>query len=146
MSCFGSDEYPAFKALNQWVIKPAVQEINEVTNYFVEVEQKRAGRKVSELKFRIRRASQVPVQESLFPDIADLPPVVIELIQAGVDRKMALNIVERQWDFVDLGRLPRPGTNSDFAVYVTQKIEISRHRKDFIGDSTQRLKAWASVS
>ena len=27
-------EYPAFKALNQWVIKPAIEEINTLTNFF----------------------------------------------------------------------------------------------------------------
>ena len=32
------DVYPAFKSLNQRVIKPAIKEINELTNFFVEVE------------------------------------------------------------------------------------------------------------
>ena len=35
-----ADEYPAFKTLNQCVIKPAIKEINDLTNFFVEVEQK----------------------------------------------------------------------------------------------------------
>ena len=33
------NDYSTFKALNQRVIKPAIKEINELTNYFVEVEQ-----------------------------------------------------------------------------------------------------------
>ena len=37
------DEYQTFKALNQRVIKPAIKEINDLTNYLVEVEQKRLG-------------------------------------------------------------------------------------------------------
>ena len=67
-----ADEYTTFKSLNQWVIKPAIKEINDLTNYLVEAESKRLGRKISELKFRIIKVKQLPVQESLFPDIENL--------------------------------------------------------------------------
>ena len=87
-----SGDYTTFKSLNQWVIKPAIKEINALTNYHVEVEQKRFGRRIAELKFRLTRAKQISLQESLFPDIENLPPVAIELIQAEIDRKMALQI------------------------------------------------------
>ena len=70
----GSDEYPAFSILNRAVIKPAMKEINKETDYLVEVEQKRAGRRIAELKFRITRVKEFPVQESLFPDIREPPP------------------------------------------------------------------------
>ena len=46
---------------------PAIKEINDLTNYHVEVEQKRLGRRVAELKFCITKVKQLPVQESLFP-------------------------------------------------------------------------------
>ena len=82
-------DYPVFKVLNQSVIKPAIKEINALTDYHVEAESKRLGRKISELKFRIKRVKQLPVQESLFPDIENLPPVAVELIQAEIDRNMA---------------------------------------------------------
>ena len=36
-----SDEYTGFPFLNRNVIKPAIKEINDLTDYFVEVEQKR---------------------------------------------------------------------------------------------------------
>ena len=55
-----SDEYPLFPELNRTVLKPALKEINALTNYHVEVEQKRIGRKVAELKFRIERVRQLP--------------------------------------------------------------------------------------
>ena len=96
-----ADEYRTFKALNQTLIKPAVKEINEVTDYFVEAEHKRLGRKVAELKFYITKVKQLPVQESLFPDIENLPPVAVELVQAEIDRKVALNIAVQEWDFVN---------------------------------------------
>ena len=122
-----SDEYPAFSIFNRAVIKPAIKEINEVTDYFVEAEHKRIGRKVSHLKFRITRVNQLPVQESFFPDIENLPPVAVELIQAEIDRKVAMKIADEDWDFVTPEKLPAPGSYTDFLGYVAEKIEISRH-------------------
>ena len=121
------DEYPIFKELNRNVIKPAIKEINDLTDYHVEVEQKRLGRRIGELKFRITKVKQLPVQESLFPDIENLPSVAVELIQAEIDRKVALEIAEQAWDFVNPEKLPEPGTYRDFAAYVAEKIEVSLH-------------------
>ena len=123
----GSDDYPVFKELNRNVIKPAVKEINDLTDYLVEVEQKRVKRRIAELKFRITKVNQIPIQESLFPDIENLPSVAIELIQAEIDRKVAQKIADQDWDFVNPQKLPEPGTYSDFLMYVAEKIEISRH-------------------
>ena len=125
-----SDEYPAFSIFNRAVIKPALKEINDLTSYHVEVEQKRIGRRIGELKFRITKAKsveQIPIQESLFPDIENLSPVAVELVQAEIDRNMALQIADQAWDFVNPEKLSPPGTYPDFAVYVAEKIEISQH-------------------
>ncbi|MDE0398490.1 MAG: RepB family plasmid replication initiator protein, partial [Candidatus Poribacteria bacterium] len=119
------DEYPVFKELNRNVIKPAIREINDLTNYHVEVEQKRLGRKIAELKFRITRVKQVPIQESVFPDVENLPPVAVELVQAEIDRRMALQIANKEWDFVSPKKLPPLGTYPDFLGYVCEKIEMS---------------------
>ena len=119
------DEYPIFKELNRNVIKPAIKEINDLTDYHVEVEQKRLGRRIGELKFRITKVKQIPIQESLFPDIENLPPVAVELIQAEIDRNMAMKIADRDWDFVSPEKLPEPGTYPDFLGYVAEKIEMS---------------------
>ena len=122
-----TDDYTTFKSLNQWVIKPAVKEINDLTSYRVQVEQKRLGRKIAELKFRITRVKHLPVQESLFPDIENLPLVAVELIQADIDRKVAQKIADQAWDFVNPEKLPEPGTYPSFAAYAAEKIEISLH-------------------
>ena len=119
------NEYPLFKALNRNVIKPAVKEINDLTDYHVEVEQKRLGRRVAELKFRIKRVREFPVQESVFPDIENLPPVAVELVQAEIDRKMAVKIADADWEFVNPEKLPMPGSYADFLAYVLEKIEMS---------------------
>ena len=121
------DEYSVFKELNRNVIKPAVKEINDLTDYLVEVEQKRIGRPVAELKFRITKVKQISIQESVFPDIENLPPVAIELVQAEIDRRMALQIADEEWDFVNPQKLPTPGTYPDFLAYITEKIEMSLH-------------------
>ena len=123
-----ADEYPVFGFLNRDVIKPAIKEINKETDYHVEVERKRIGRRIAELKFRIikvKSVEQIPIQESLFPDIENLSPVAVELVQAEIDRNMALQIADQAWDFVNPEKLSPPGTYSDFAVYVAEKIEIS---------------------
>ena len=125
-----SDEYPAFSIFNRAVIKPAINEINKETDYHIEVEQKRLKRRVSELKFRITKVKQIPIQESLFPDIENLPPVAIELVQAEIDRKVALKIADQEWGFVNPEKLPPPGAYSDFLAFVAEKIEISLHATD----------------
>ena len=128
----GLDEtdYPVFKVLSRDVIKSAIKEINALTDYHVEVEQKRIGRKVAELKFRITRVKHLPVQESLFPDIETLPPVALELVQARVDREMAEKIAEQAWDFITPAKLPPPDAYATFLAYVVEKIEMSLSATD----------------
>ena len=121
----GGDEYSAFAFLNRDVIKPAIKEINTLTDYFVEVEQKRLVRKIAELKFNIVKVKQLPVQESVLPDVEDLPPVAMELVQANVDRKLAIEIAKSEWDFINPQKLPTPGDYPDFLAYVSEKIEMS---------------------
>ena len=134
-------DYPVFKILNRDLIKPAIKEINDLTDYLVEFEQKRVGRKVGLLKFRITRVKQISIQESLFPDIENLPPVAVELVQAEIDRKVAQKIAGQEWDFVNPEKLPQPGTYPDFMGYVAEKIEISlqasevKNRGGFIIDA-----------
>ena len=126
------DEYPMFKILNRDVIKPAVKEINELTNYFVEVEQKRNGRKIGFLKFRISRLKALPepepTQESILFDIDDLPPVAIKLVQAGIARTEALKIANQEWDALDTKTVPEG--YSDFQAYIEEKIGIAKQAAD----------------
>ena len=103
-----SNEYSEFKDLNKKVIKAAIKEINDLTDYLVEVEQKRIGRKVAELKFSIVKVKKLPVQESVFPDVEDLQPVAVELVGADVDRKLAIKIADAEWEFVLPEKLPDP--------------------------------------
>ena len=121
----GNEDYPIFSEFNRSVIKPAIREINDLTNYHVEVETKRQGRRIAELKFHITRVKHLPVQESVFPDIEDLPRVAVDLLQAGMDRKMAQSVAEKAWDIVHPEKLPPPGTYPDFQAFVSEKIEMA---------------------
>ena len=118
-------DYPVFKVLNRDLIKPAIKEINALTDYHVEIEHKRLGRRIAELKFRITKVKQLPVQDSVFPDIENLPPVAVELVQAEIDRKVALKIAKQDWDFVTPEKVPSPGTYPDFLSYIAEKLEMS---------------------
>lgn len=122
------DEYRLFKELNRNVIKPAIKEINELTNFIVEVETKRIGRKIGELKFRITRMREIPTlqdTEDTVPfDIEDLPAIAIKLVKAGVSRKEARRIAKKEWDVV-YPDAPR-ATTDDFDVYVEEKIGLSQ--------------------
>ena len=125
-------EYPVFKVLNRDVIKPAIKEINALTNFHIEVENRRFGRKIAELKFRISRIREIPtIQEPEAPqnpisfDIEDLPTLAIKLVEAGVSRKEALRIADQEWDVVDAAALPED--TEDFAAYVEEKIGIAQY-------------------
>ena len=126
------DEYPVFKVLNRDVIKPAIREINALTHFFIEIEPKRIGRKIGELKFRITRLKEMPTVEptqgTFSFDIEDLPPIAIKLVQAGVSRKEALRIANQAWDAVDAAALPED--REDFAVYVEEKIGLAQQATD----------------
>ena len=137
------DDYPTFKTLNQRVIKPAIKEINELTNFSVEIERKRIGRKIGEMKFKTSRLKELPsaepVQETVSLDIEDLPPVTIKLVRAGVSPKEALRIAYQEWGTVDPAVLPEGII--DFAVYVEEKIGLAHHATDVKNAGRFILKA-----
>ena len=122
------NEYPVFKILNRDVIKPAIEEINELTNYFVEVEQKRQGRSIAFLKFHISRLKQLDdsEQEPLYPDVEDLPAIALALVQAGVTRREALKITNQEWEAVDADADLKSEDYRDFQAYVEEKIALAR--------------------
>lgn len=121
-----ADEYSMFKVLNRDVIKPAVEEINELTDFCIEVEQKRQGRKVAFLKFRISRlkpgAGSEP--EPLYPDVEELPALANTLVQAGVARREAIKIAHQAWGVVEVEVVMED--YRDFEVYVDEKIGLAQ--------------------
>jgi len=62
--------YSQFKEFNKFVLKPAVKEINQKTELFVEIERGKTGRKISGIKFHISRNKKQPestTQDSFLP-------------------------------------------------------------------------------
>ena len=65
-----------------------------------------------------------PIQESLFPDIEDLPAVAKALVQAGVARREALKIANQEWRAAGTD-VPLEGYR-DFEAYVAEKIGLAK--------------------
>ena len=137
------DEYPEFKVFNRDLIKPAIKEINELTNFFIEVEQKRQGRPIAFLKFRISRLKQLSDSEPepLYPDVEELPAIALALVQAGVARQEALKIANQEWDAVEAEVVME--NYRDFAEYVNEKIALAQqatHVKNIGGFIVQAIR------
>jgi hypothetical protein len=128
--------YPDFMRLNDKVIKPAVTDINRISDFRLLVDYQRQGRKVTALKFKIRRVLLIPEaltgQGSLFPDLEDMPMVVKELKEAGLSSGDAWDIWQQGFRFVDEAARPAaPGEDADaaFLTYVREKIHLLRRRQ-----------------
>jgi len=120
--------YPEFKKLNKWVIKDPIANINEVTDFRVEVEYRRQSRKINAVKFRMRRLLQLgeqpPSQELLCTaPVNECPPEVQELHAAGFTLQDAREIWQRGFTQVEPGRRP---ADMEFATYVREKIHLLR--------------------
>lgn len=59
MGVDGSDYYKSYKQLNAKIIKPAVAEVNKVSDIIVTPEVRKMGRAVSGLRFKIKRNPQL---------------------------------------------------------------------------------------
>lgn len=128
--------YPAFMNFNQKVIKPAVEEINRVSDFRVAVEYQRQGRKVTAIKFKISRVLLLPEpsneQRKLFPDREDMPAAVRELQDAGMSTKDALEIWQQGFGYVHEGARPAGlGADGDaaFLGYIRAKIHLLKRRQ-----------------
>jgi len=128
--------YPAFMNFNQKVIKPAVDEINTVSDFRVAVDYRRQGRKITALKFKMRRVALLPeavtAQRKLFPDLEEMPVIVKELRDAGLSAHDALEIWQQGFAYVDATVRPSDtGEDADvaFVQYVREKIHLLKRRQ-----------------
>src|SRR6266851_1463790 len=125
-------EYASFKEVTRNVIKPAMTEVNRISDFHVSVEYQHKGRKVIALKFKIRRVALLPgapgQQPELFPDLADMPAIVHRLIDAGLTVREALMIWNKGFDYVEPRQQPEAGV--DFETYLTEKIALLHLRQE----------------
>jgi len=84
--------YRNFKNLNAKVIKPAVAEVNAVSNIALTAELRRHGRAVAEIRFAIREKAQGPVVEHDDASAAAEDALRARLAGLGVAERLA-----RQW-------------------------------------------------
>jgi Initiator Replication protein len=127
--------YPLFKLFNQRIIKEPIAEINRVSDFLVSVTYQRSGRKVTALKFKIRRATTLPGaagQGTLFP--AEETPLAVSLLKdAGLSSSDAWDIYQRGWAFVadDAIRPADPGEDPEaaFVRYIREKIHLLKRRQ-----------------
>ena len=61
----------------------------------------------------------------MYPDVEDLPPIAIKLVQAGVTRREALKITNQEWEAVDTDADLKPEDYRDFQAYVEEKIALA---------------------
>ena len=92
MGVDGSEYYQTFKHLNAKIIKPAVKEVNKVSDIVVTPELKREGRAVSQIRFRIARNPQLAILDLDDGEAARRGAVYGELRDLGVSDRLA-----RQW-------------------------------------------------
>ena len=118
------DKYPTFKQLNERIIKKSIKEIQEVTDYMVDVEYKRIGRKVVAVKFKIAFIPKINIEEEqseMFEDTERFPPLVAEMVKAGIHRNKTMRIWSQGWKSVEAKDRPR---DVEFAEYVREKIDL----------------------
>ena len=106
---FGKDEYPKFRDFNQRIVKEPMDEINRLSDFRVTVDYQRQSRKVTALKFKIRRVvlllEPADMQAKLFPELDSTPAVVKELTDAGLSHHDAIALWQDGFNL--LGQIPR---------------------------------------
>lgn len=132
----GANEYRAFRDVNKRVIIQAMAEINRISDFRVTVAYRHKGRKVTGLKFKMCRVVMLPepasVQDVLFPELDDTPPLVKELRDAGLATPDALDIWQQGFKFVDDTARPADSgadTEAAFLHYVREKIHLLQRRQ-----------------
>jgi hypothetical protein len=128
--------YPAFMNFNQKVIKPAVEEINRVSDFRVVVDYQRQGRKVIAIKFQMTRIRLLPEpaleQETLFPDMETIPAVMRELQDAGMSIKDAQEIWGQGFGYIDEEARPTAcdrDTEAALLLYIREKIHLLKRKQ-----------------
>jgi len=128
--------YPKFKEFNRCAVKEPVAEINSISDFQVSVDYLRQGRKVTALKFKMRRVALLPepnkAQGKLFPELDDMPLVVRELKEAGIASPDAWEIWQQGFGYVDEKSRPAdPAEDADiaFVQYIREKVHLLRRRQ-----------------
>ena len=128
--------YPKFKEFNRCAVKEPVAEINSISDFQVSVDYLRQGRKVTALKFKMRRVALLPEpnkeQGKLFPELDDMPLVIRELKEACIASPDAWEIWQQGFGYVDEKSRPAdPAEDADtaFVQYIREKVHLLKRRQ-----------------
>ena len=92
MGVEGSDYYLSYKHLNAKVIKPALAEVNRVSDILIEAETRKQGRAVSDIRFLIKRNPQLAILDLDDGEGLRKGSVYAQLKDLGLSDRLA-----RQW-------------------------------------------------
>jgi hypothetical protein len=100
------------------------------------MECQRQGRKVTALKFKMRRVAMLPEpqseQRTLFPDLDDMPVIVKELRDVGLSTQDALEIWQQGFSYIDEDMRPADHgeeVEAAFVQYIREKIHLLKRRQ-----------------
>jgi hypothetical protein len=129
--------YPRFKKFNEYVIKAAMREINEVSDFRVEAEYEREGRKVTAVKFKVRRVQLLPGQSieqgALFPALMDMPNAVRALKNAGMAADEAWKVWQEGFNYVEIEKRPtnlKDNPEAEFDRYISEKVHLLKRQQE----------------
>lgn len=102
------DKYPRFNNFKQWVLDPAITEINEKSDLFVEVEQVKRGRAIHALKFVISHKKQAVEKSPNLtkngrPKLPQRPAVKPNSHEEGVYFRQCIDLLKEHWKGVYIG-------------------------------------------
>ena len=105
LGCDGQPHYDDFKRLNNQVIKPAVQEVNDTSDIEVTPEYKRASRKVSSVRMKIKDKRDLPplrAGKARSKPAEDAARVAAMADEAGAQKKAAADLAVAEQAFRDM--------------------------------------------
>jgi plasmid replication initiation protein len=113
------DEYTQFKDLNKWVLKRAIKEINDISDLYVDlkdgIKKRKEGRKISALKFHIKKNPKNTITPKLLEEIAHRD-----------QSKLPLEEIENQQLFNTL--------TTEFGISNNKAVEILKTKDEFYID------------
>ena len=111
-----SGSYKQFKDLNKHVIKPAIAEVNQVSNIILEMEYKRSGRSISGIRFLIRTNPQLTFDGVQEKNEIDRSPILKRFLKIHDNKTLARKML------MDYGE-ERISKNLD---YVEQQMTLGK--------------------
>ena len=147
----GDGQYGAFKALRQHVLGPAIRQVNSVGHIRVEMETRREGRRVAELRFTVHPGGLL-LDGAPADDVdgvgaaAERAPLVARLVEFGLTEGQIehatthpLEVVERNLTYVR-GEVARGTKVGKLGAYTYRAIV-----EDWAGAGTAAQKTQASL-